>query len=80
MPRGQGKVKRKRGKIEPSGAWESEKRQTCPAGREKRRGKEGKQSRAGHGRVKRSNHAPQAGKNCEKRRKTRTDRQEKKEK
>ena len=22
MPRGQGKVKRKRGKIEPSGAWE----------------------------------------------------------
>ena len=25
MPRGQGKVKRKRGKIERSGAWESEK-------------------------------------------------------
>ena len=35
MPRGQGKVKRKRGKTEPSGAWESGKRQTCPAGREK---------------------------------------------
>ena len=35
MPRGQGKVKRKRGKAEPSGAWESEKEQTCPAGREK---------------------------------------------
>ena len=35
MPRGQGKVKRERGKIERSGAWESEKEQTCPAGREK---------------------------------------------
>ena len=35
MPRGQGKVKRKRGKAERSGAWESEKEQTCPAGREK---------------------------------------------
>ena len=35
MPRGQGKVKRERGKIESSGAWESEKEQTCPAGREK---------------------------------------------
>jgi len=35
MPRGQGKKKRKRGKTERSGAWESEKRQTCPAGREK---------------------------------------------
>ena len=35
MPRRKGKVKRERGKIEPSGAWESEKRQTCPAGGEK---------------------------------------------
>ena len=35
MPRGQGKVKRKKGKTEPSGAWESEKEQSCPAGREK---------------------------------------------
>ena len=35
MPRGQGKVKRKRGKTWPSGAWESKKKQTCPAGREK---------------------------------------------
>ena len=35
MPRGQGKVKRKRGKAERSGALESEKEQTCPAGREK---------------------------------------------
>ena len=35
MPRRQGKMKRKRGKAERSGAWESEKRQTCPAGREK---------------------------------------------
>ena len=52
MPRGQGKVKRKRDKTWPSG----------------------------HGRVKRCHHAPQEGKNCEKRRKTRTDRQEKKEK
>ena len=34
MPRGQGKVKRKRRKTERSGAWESEKEQTCPAGRE----------------------------------------------
>ena len=51
MPRGQGKVKRKKGKAEPSGALESEKEPSCPAGRE----------------------------SCEKRRKTRTDRQEKKE-
>ena len=35
MPRGQGKVKRERGKIEPSGALESEKEPSCPAGREK---------------------------------------------
>ena len=35
MPRRQGKVKRKRGKTERSGAWESGKRQSCPAGREK---------------------------------------------
>ena len=35
MPRRKGKVKRKRGKAEPSGAWESGKRQSCPAGREK---------------------------------------------
>ena len=35
MPRRQGKVKRKRGKTEPSGAWESEKEPSCPAGREK---------------------------------------------
>ena len=35
MPRGQGKVKRERGKIERSGAWESEKEPSCPAGREK---------------------------------------------
>ena len=35
MPRGQGKVKRKKGKTEPSGAWESEKEPSCPAGREK---------------------------------------------
>ena len=35
MPRRKGKVKRERGKIESSGAWESEKEQTCPAGREK---------------------------------------------
>ena len=35
MPRRQGKVKRERGKIERSGAGESEKEQTCPAGREK---------------------------------------------
>ena len=35
MPRGQGKVKRERGKIEPSGAWESEKEPSCPAGGEK---------------------------------------------
>ena len=35
MPRGQGKVKRKRGKAERSGAWESGKEQSCPAGREK---------------------------------------------
>ena len=35
MPRGQGKVKRKRRKTEPSGAWESGKKQSCPAGREK---------------------------------------------
>ena len=34
MPRGQGKVKRKRRKTEPSGAWESEKEPSCPAGRE----------------------------------------------
>ena len=35
MPRRKGKVKRKRGKAERSGAWEREKEQTCPAGREK---------------------------------------------
>ena len=35
MPRRQGKVKRKKGKTEPSGAWESEKEPSCPAGREK---------------------------------------------
>ncbi|WP_337540932.1 hypothetical protein [Suilimivivens sp.] len=35
MPREQGKVKRKRRKTERSGAWESEKEQSCPAGREK---------------------------------------------
>ena len=35
MPRRKGKVKRKRGKAEPCGAWESGKRQSCPAGREK---------------------------------------------
>ncbi len=35
MPRGQGKVKRKREKAERSGARENEKEQTCPAGREK---------------------------------------------
>ena len=35
MPRRQGKVKRKRGKAERSGAWESGKWQSCPAGREK---------------------------------------------
>jgi len=35
MPRRKGKMKRKRGKAEPSGAWESEKEQTCPAGRGK---------------------------------------------
>ena len=35
MPRGQGKVKRKKGKAEPSGALESEKEPSCPAGREK---------------------------------------------
>ncbi|RHV48360.1 hypothetical protein DXB46_10380 [Lachnospiraceae bacterium OM04-12BH] len=34
MPRGQGKVKRKRRKTERSGAWESGKKQSCPAGRE----------------------------------------------
>ena len=35
MPRGQGKVKRKRRKTERSGALESGKRRSCPAGREK---------------------------------------------
>ena len=35
MPRRKGKVKRRRGKTEACGAWESEKEQTCPAGREK---------------------------------------------
>ena len=35
MPRRKGKMKRKRRKTEPSGAGESEKEQTCPAGREK---------------------------------------------
>lgn len=35
MPRRKGKVKRKRGKTEPSGAGESEKEPSCPAGREK---------------------------------------------
>ena len=35
MPRRQGKVKRKRGKTELSGVWESEKEPSCPAGREK---------------------------------------------
>ena len=35
MPRRKGKMKRKRGKTERSGAWEREKEQTCPAGREK---------------------------------------------
>uniref|UniRef100_UPI00307B3AF0 hypothetical protein n=1 Tax=Suilimivivens sp. TaxID=2981669 RepID=UPI00307B3AF0 len=35
MPRGQGKMKRKRGKTWPSGVWESEKEPSCPAGREK---------------------------------------------
>ena len=42
MPRGQGKVKRKRGKTERSGAWESEKEPSCPVGREKWREKEEK--------------------------------------
>ena len=35
MPRGQGKVKRKSGNTWPSGAWESEKEPSGPAGREK---------------------------------------------
>ena len=35
MPRRKGKMKRKRGKTERSGAWESEKEPSCPAGREK---------------------------------------------
>ena len=35
MPRRQGKVKRKRGKTERSGAGESEKEPSCPAGGEK---------------------------------------------
>ena len=35
MPRRKGKMKRKRRKTEPSGAWESGKKQSCPAGREK---------------------------------------------
>ena len=47
MPRGQGKVKRKRGKTERSGAWESEKEQTCPAGRENE--EEKRESRAERG-------------------------------
>ena len=34
MPRRKGKMKRERGKIERSGAWESGKRQLCPTGRE----------------------------------------------
>ncbi len=47
MPRGQGKVKGKRGKAERSGAWESEKEPSCPIGRRKVKRKRGKAEPSG---------------------------------
>ncbi len=74
MPRGQGKVKRKKGKAERSGAGESGKRQSCPAERKRGRENEENHGRAGHESEKRGNHAPRAGKSEEEKKENRAER------